>query len=70
MDAVQYANYLDILKKELIPAMGCTEPIAVAYATAKAAQVLGVVPGIYSYPVAAEILSKMQRVQQFLIPAG
>ena len=41
MDAVQYANYLDILKKELIPAMGCTEPIAVAYATAKAAQVLG-----------------------------
>ena len=44
MDAVQYANYLDILKKELIPAMGCTEPIAVAYATAKAAQVLGECP--------------------------
>ena len=44
MDAVQYANYLDILKKELIPAMGCTEPIAVAYATAKAVQGLGECP--------------------------
>ena len=44
MDAVQYANYLDILKKELIPALGCTEPIAVAYASAKAVQVLGEFP--------------------------
>ena len=35
-------NYTAILKEELIPAMGCTEPIAVAYAAAKAGQVLGV----------------------------
>lgn len=32
---------LEILKKEVKPAMGCTEPIAVAYAAAKAKQVLG-----------------------------
>ena len=44
MDVYQYANYLQILRKELIPAMGCTEPIAVAFAAAKARQVLGVMP--------------------------
>ncbi|PIE90023.1 MAG: hypothetical protein CR997_08575 [Acidobacteria bacterium] len=37
----RYQNYLDILKEELVPAMGCTEPIAVAYAAGKARQVLG-----------------------------
>ncbi len=29
-------NYTDILRDELVPAMGCTEPIAIAYAAAKA----------------------------------
>ena len=37
-------SFLDILEEELIPAMGCTEPIALAYAAAKATQVLGVLP--------------------------
>ena len=37
-------NFLAILKEELIPAMGCTEPIAMAYASAKARAVLGVDP--------------------------
>ncbi len=38
MDSVTYKTYLDILHSELIPAMGCTEPIAIALtaATAKA----------------------------------
>ena len=36
--------YLAILKEELIPAMGCTEPIALAYASAKAKELLGVIP--------------------------
>lgn len=44
MDRQQYANYLKILEKELIPAMGCTEPIAVAFAAAKARQLLGSMP--------------------------
>ena len=30
----RYAAYVSILKEELIPAMGCTEPIALAYAAA------------------------------------
>ena len=29
-------DFLDILEEELIPAMGCTEPIALAFASAKA----------------------------------
>lgn len=36
--------YLDILKEELIPAFGCTEPIAIAYAAAKARDILGELP--------------------------
>lgn len=40
----QYKAYLAILKEELIPAMGCTEPIAIAYAAAKAREVLGSQP--------------------------
>ncbi|MBR1657535.1 MAG: serine dehydratase subunit alpha family protein [Synergistaceae bacterium] len=37
----QYENYVSILRSELVPAMGCTEPIAIAYASAKAREVLG-----------------------------
>ena len=36
-----YDNYISILRDELVPAMGCTEPIAIAYAAAKARSVLG-----------------------------
>ncbi len=40
----KYKAYLDILHEELVPAMGCTEPIAIAYAAAKAKEVLGTSP--------------------------
>ena len=39
-----YTSYLNILKEELVPAMGCTEPICLAYAAAKARKVLGATP--------------------------
>ena len=44
MERKIYDNYLAILKSELLPAMGCTEPIAVAFAAAKARAVLGKMP--------------------------
>ena len=36
--------YVRILREELVPAMGCTEPIAVAYAAARCRQALGALP--------------------------
>ena len=44
MDQKLYNSYVKILKNELVPALGCTEPIAIAYAAAKAHEVLGQMP--------------------------
>lgn len=43
-DDKRYQSYLDVLGEELVPAMGCTEPIAIAYAAAKARDTLGRMP--------------------------
>lgn len=40
----RYKTYVQILKEELLPAMGCTEPIAIAYCAAIAGKTLGVLP--------------------------
>ena len=37
-------DFLAILGEELVPAMGCTEPIALAYAAAKGREALGCAP--------------------------
>ena len=39
-----YRTFIGILEQELVPAMGCTEPIAIAYCAAKARSVLGAMP--------------------------
>lgn len=44
MEKKIYDSFVKILKKELVPALGCTEPIALAYAAAKAREVLGTMP--------------------------
>lgn len=44
MESKLYQDYLHILKQELVPALGCTEPIALAYAAAKCREALGVFP--------------------------
>ena len=44
MEEALYRAYVKILEEELVPAMGCTEPIAVAYAGALARQTLGTLP--------------------------
>ncbi len=44
LDHTTYETYIRILKNELVPALGCTEPIAIALAAAKAREVLGEMP--------------------------
>lgn len=44
LDHTTYETYIRILKTELVPALGCTEPIAIALAAAKAREVLGEMP--------------------------
>ena len=44
MNDTMKAAYSRILKKELVAAMGCTEPIAIAYAAAKCREILGCIP--------------------------
>ena len=55
---VKYGAYVQILKEELLPAMGCTEPIALAYAAATARKVLGELRTVWWWEP-AEALSRM-----------
>ena len=57
-----YQQYLNILKEELRPAMGCTEPIALAYAGAKARQVLGAMPDKVRLFVSGNIIKNVKSV--------
>lgn len=49
-------DYLSILRSEVRPALGCTEPIAVAYAAAKARQTLGRAPERVAVSVSGNVL--------------
>ena len=55
-------RYSNILKEELRPAMGCTEPIAIAYAAAKARSVLGKLPDRISAQVSGNIIKNVKSV--------
>ena len=57
-----YRVYVQTLKEELIPAMGCTEPIAIAYAAAKAREVLGCVPDMVKIGVSNNIIKNVKSV--------
>ena len=57
-----YQAYLQILKEELMPAMGCTEPIALAYASAKAREVLGMMPEQVVAKVSSNIVKNVKSV--------
>ena len=57
-----YQKYIAILQEELRPAMGCTEPIALAYAGAKARQVLGALPDRVRLAVSGNIIKNVKSV--------
>ena len=57
-----YQQYINILREELRPAMGCTEPIAMAYAGAKARQVLGAMPDKIRLFVSGNIIKNVKSV--------
>lgn len=57
-----YANYVAILKEELIPAMGCTEPIAVAYCAALARANLQNIPQKVEVEVSGNIIKNVKSV--------
>ena len=62
MDKTLYNAYVSILKEELLPAMGCTEPIAVAYAAAVAARELGATPETVEIVVSGNIIKNVKSV--------
>ncbi len=57
-----YRQYVQIMREELRPAMGCTEPIAIAYAAAKARAVLGAVPERLVVDVSGNIIKNVKSV--------
>jgi len=59
---VKYQAYVQILKEELVPAMGCTEPIALAYAAAKAREVLGCIPDKVEIGASGSIIKNVKSV--------
>ncbi len=62
MEEKQYQCYLDILKEELVPALGCTEPIALAYAAAVAKEAFGGMPGHMDVFCSGNIIKNVKNV--------
>ena len=59
---LKYSAYISILEEELVPAMGCTEPIAIAYAAAKGREVLGALPDEIVVEASGNIIKNVKSV--------
>lgn len=57
-----YDSFIDILKEELVPAFGCTEPIAIAYCAAKARDVLGCIPEKVEIKASGNVIKNVKSV--------
>ena len=62
MEQMLYDAYVNILREELIPAMGCTEPIAIAFAAALARETLAQLPEKVDIQVSANIIKNVKSV--------
>ena len=58
----RYQHFVQILREELVPAMGCTEPIALAYGAAKAREVLGRLPERVLIEASGNIIKNVKSV--------
>ena len=58
----RYHHFVQILREELVPAMGCTEPIAIAYGAAKAREVLGRLPEKILVEASGNIIKNVKSV--------
>ena len=57
-----YQTYVEILRTELVPATGCTEPIAIAFCAAKARETLGAVPEKVEIEVSGNVMKNVKSV--------
>ena len=57
-----YHNFIQILREELVPAMGCTEPIAIAYGAARARDILGREPETVKVEASGSIIKNAKSV--------
>lgn len=57
-----YKTYVEIMRRELVPAMGCTEPIAVAYSAARAREELGRMPSKVIIQASGNIIKNVKSV--------
>ena len=62
MDKKLYDAYIKILEEELVPAMGCTEPIAIAYGAALARETLGEMPEKVIISASGNIINNVKSV--------
>ena len=58
----RYPHFVQILREELVPAMGCTEPIAIAYGAAKAKTILGRLPESVLIEASGNIIKNVKSV--------
>ena len=61
-NSTTYKTYVEILERELICAMGCTEPIAIAYCAAKARSLLGEIPDRTEIRASGNIIKNVKSV--------
>lgn len=59
---IHYQDFVKILEEELLPAMGCTEPIAVAYCAAMARETLGGLPDRVAVEASGNIIKNVKSV--------
>ena len=62
IEVSKYENYIAILREELVPAVGCTEPACLALAGAKLRQVLGEVPQTITVKLSGNLIKNTKSV--------